>query len=155
MPLDAPRAYDWLCGVRATPNCPASRSYGQWEVVAVLGLWLREGRLIGPRDRPRHRDWGPAEAAVAARLLSAVQLGRMLGNATISDALAKEAAAEGLLETGSIEALLRERLAAARVAKMQATRQKLSATGTPPMTAEEIEAEIQAYRAERRRAAGA
>ena len=52
-------------------------------------------------------------------------------------------------------ALLRERLAAARVAKMQATRQKLSATGTPPMTAEEIEAEIQAYRAERRRAAGA
>ena len=39
---------------------------------------------------------------------------------TISDALAKEAAAEGLLETGSIEAILRERLAAARVAKMQA-----------------------------------
>ena len=37
---------------------------------------------------------------------------------TISDALAKEAAAEGLLETGSIEAILRERLAAARVAKM-------------------------------------
>jgi hypothetical protein len=66
---------------------------------------------------------------------------------TISDALAKEAAAEGLLETGSIEA--------ARIAKMQATRQKLSAAGTPPMTAEEIEAEIQAYRAERRRAAGA
>ena len=63
---------------------------------------------------------------------------------TISDALAKEAAAEGLLETGSIEALLRERLAAARVAKMQATRQRLQlqATGTPPMTAAEIEAEI-------------
>ena len=74
---------------------------------------------------------------------------------TISDALAKEAAAEGLLETGSIEAILRERLAAARVAKMQATRQKLSSAGTPPMTAEEIEAEIQAYRAERRRAANA
>jgi hypothetical protein len=30
----------------------------------------------------------------------------------------------------------------ARVTKMQATRQKLSATVTPPMTAEEIEAEI-------------
>jgi len=57
--------------------------------------------------------------------------------------------------TGSIEAILRERLAAARVAKMQVTRQKLSATGTPPLTAEEIEAEIQAHRAERRRAAGA
>jgi hypothetical protein len=74
---------------------------------------------------------------------------------TIPDVLAKEAAAEGLLEPGSIEAILRERLAAARVAKMQATRQKLSATGTPPMTAEEIEAEIQAYRTERGRTAGA
>ena len=74
---------------------------------------------------------------------------------TISDALAKEAAAEGLLETGSIEAILRERLAAARVAKMQATRQKLCAAGTPPLTADEIDAEITAYRAERRRAAGA
>ncbi len=73
---------------------------------------------------------------------------------TISDALAKEAAAEGLLETGSIEAILRERLAAARIAKMQVTRQKLSATGTPPMTAEEIESEIQAYRTERGRTAG-
>ncbi|NQW48730.1 MAG: hypothetical protein HQ464_13295 [Planctomycetes bacterium] len=59
-----------------------------------------------------------------------------------------------MLETGSIESLLRERLAAARVARMQATRQKLSATGTHPMTAEEIEAEITAYRAERHRAAG-
>ena len=75
---------------------------------------------------------------------------------TISDALAKEAEAEGLFETGSIEAILRERLAAARVAKMQATRQRLQlqATGTPPMTAAEIEAEISVYRAERRRAAG-
>jgi len=73
---------------------------------------------------------------------------------TIPDALAKEAAAEGLLEPGSIEAILRERLAAARIAKMQVTRQKFSDTGTPPLTAEEIEAEIQAYRAERRRAAG-
>jgi len=74
---------------------------------------------------------------------------------TISDALAKEAEAEGLFETGSIEAILRERLAAARVAKMQATRQQLQATGTSSMTAEEIEAEINLYRAERRRAAGA
>jgi hypothetical protein len=73
---------------------------------------------------------------------------------TISDALAKEAAAEGLLETGSVEALLRERLAAARVAKMQKTRQRLSETEMPPMTAAEIEAEIEAHRAERHRAAG-
>jgi hypothetical protein len=74
---------------------------------------------------------------------------------TISDALAKEAAAEGLFETDSIEAILRERLAAARIAKMQATRAKLSAAPPPPMTADEIEAEIKAYRTERQRAAGA
>jgi hypothetical protein len=74
---------------------------------------------------------------------------------TISDALAKEAAAEGLLEPGSIEAILREGLAAVRVGKMQAARQKMAPAAMPPITAEEIEAEIQAYRAERRRAAGA
>ena len=74
---------------------------------------------------------------------------------TISDALAKEAAAEGLLEPGSLEAILRERLAAARIAKMQAAREKLAAAAPPSMTAEEIEAEITAYRAERRRTAGA
>jgi hypothetical protein len=60
-----------------------------------------------------------------------------------------------LLEPGAIEAILRERLAAARVAKMQAMRFKLSPSGTPPLTTEEIEAEIKAYRAERRRAANA
>ena len=74
---------------------------------------------------------------------------------TISDALAREAAAEGLLDPGSIEAILRERLAAARVAKLQAARARLAAPAAPPMTAEEIDAEIQAYRAERRRATGA
>ena len=73
---------------------------------------------------------------------------------TISDARAKEAAAEGLLKTGSIEVILRERLAVAHVTMMQVTRQKFSTTGTPPMTAQEIEAEMNAYRAERRRATG-
>ena len=50
---------------------------------------------------------------------------------TIPDALAKEAAAEGLLEPGSLEAILRERLAAARIAKMQAAREKLAAAAPP------------------------
>ncbi len=74
---------------------------------------------------------------------------------TISDALAKEAAAEGLLEPGAFEAILCERLAAVRVGKMQAVRQKMVPAAMPPMTAEEIDAEITAYRAERPRAAGA
>ena len=59
------------------------------------------------------------------------------------------------IRTGSIEVILRERLAVARVTKMKVTWQKFSATGTPPMTAQEIEAEMNAYRAERRRATGA
>ena len=63
--------------------------------------------------------------------------------------LAKEAAAEGLLEPGAFEAILRERLAAIRVGKMQAARQKMVSAAVPPMAAKEIEAEIKAYRAER------
>ena len=74
---------------------------------------------------------------------------------TISDALAKEAAAEGLLGPGVLEAILRERLTAFRVGKMQAARQELVPGAMPPMTAEEIGSEIEAYPAERRRAAGA
>ncbi|MFM7033782.1 MAG: hypothetical protein ACKOYJ_01105 [Planctomycetia bacterium] len=74
---------------------------------------------------------------------------------TISDALAKEAAAEGLLEPGAFEAILRQRLAAVRVGKMQAARQKMVPAAMPSMAAEEIEAEIKAYRAERRRTARA
>jgi hypothetical protein len=73
---------------------------------------------------------------------------------TVSDALAKEAAAEGLLEPGAFEAILRERLAATRVERMQAARHNVCSTAMPPMTAKEIEAEINSYRAERRRAAG-
>ena len=69
---------------------------------------------------------------------------------TVSDALAKEAAAEGLLDPGAFEAILRERLAAIRVGKMQAARQKMVPAAVPPMVAKEIEAEIKAYRAERR-----
>jgi hypothetical protein len=38
---------------------------------------------------------------------------------------------------------------------MQAARQKMVPAAVPPMAAKEIEAEIEAYRAERRRAAGA
>jgi hypothetical protein len=38
---------------------------------------------------------------------------------------------------------------------MQAARQKMVPAAMPPIATEEIEAEIKAYRAERRRAAGA
>jgi hypothetical protein len=74
---------------------------------------------------------------------------------TLPDVLAKEAALAGLLEPTAIEALLREQLATARVTRMQSAREKLVSPPGVPMTAAEVEAEIMAYRTERRRAAGA
>ena len=134
-----PRNPSWLGIVQGSP-CRNSH-------ILTVGSWLAgagSGSAVGDSSLFRRIING----VFGTNPMTTVQI-------TISDALAKEAAAEGLLEPGSIETILRERLAAARIAKMQATRQKLAAAGTPPMTAEEIEAEIKAYRAERRRAAGA
>lgn len=71
---------------------------------------------------------------------------------TLPDALAQEAAQAGLLAPDKIEALLRQRLRTERIERMQATRAKLAADPLPPMTPDEIQAEIAAYRAEQRRA---
>jgi len=73
---------------------------------------------------------------------------------SLPDQLAEEAAKAGLLDTGRIEALLREELRSARLERLRAARVKLAAQPLSPMTAEEIQAEILAYRAEQRRAAG-
>lgn len=71
------------------------------------------------------------------------------------DQLAEEAAKAGLLAAEKIEALLRERLRTERIARLRAAREKLAVEPLPSMTAEEIQAEIRAYRAEQHRAAGA
>ncbi len=73
---------------------------------------------------------------------------------TLPDALAQEAAKAGLLAPEKIERMLRERLRAERIEAMQAARAKLAAEPLPPMTPEEVSAEIEAYRSEQRRAAG-
>jgi hypothetical protein len=73
---------------------------------------------------------------------------------TLPDALAREAANAGLLAPEKIERILRERLRAERIERLQAARAKLAAEPPAPMTPEEIAAEIEAYRAEQRRAAG-
>lgn len=73
---------------------------------------------------------------------------------TLPDALALEAAKAGLLAPEKIERMLRERLRAERIEAMQAARAKLAAEPLPPMTPEEVSAEIEAYRSEQRRAAG-
>jgi hypothetical protein len=74
---------------------------------------------------------------------------------TLPDQLAAEAQRAGLLTPEAIERMVREQLRAERIDKLKQARQQLAANPLPPMTPEEIQAEIDAYRAEQRRAAGA
>jgi hypothetical protein len=73
---------------------------------------------------------------------------------TLPDALAQEAAQAGLLAPEKIASLLRQRLRAERIERLQAARTKLAVEPLDPMTPDEIQAEIKAYRAEQRRATG-
>lgn len=72
----------------------------------------------------------------------------------LPDPLAAEAQAAGLLTPEQLERMLREALRARRAEKLAAAREVLAANPLPPMTPEEIQAEIDTYRAEVRRAAG-
>lgn len=72
----------------------------------------------------------------------------------LPDPLAAEAQAAGLLTPEQLERLVREALRAKRVDKLAEVREALAANPLPPMTPEEIQAEIDAYRADVRRASG-
>lgn len=74
---------------------------------------------------------------------------------TLPDQLAEEAAKAGLLAAEKIEALLREQLRAEASERLGEAMAKLDALNLPPMTTEEVQAEIKAYRAERRAGANA
>lgn len=71
----------------------------------------------------------------------------------LPDALASQAREAGLLEPDAVEEMVRRALLAKRVEKLAQAREVLAAEPLPPMTPEEIQAEIDAYRAEVRRAA--
>ena len=76
----------------------------------------------------------------------------------LPDRLAQEARRAGLLERKAAERMVREALRAERAERVDAlkrARTQLAADSLPAMTSEEIQAEIDAYRAESRRAAGA
>jgi hypothetical protein len=73
---------------------------------------------------------------------------------SLPDALAQEAQRAGLLDSETLADILRERLAVAQVDRLQGARAKLAADPLPAMSAEEIRAEIESYRAEKQRAAG-
>ncbi|MCC7412021.1 MAG: hypothetical protein IT495_10385 [Gammaproteobacteria bacterium] len=74
---------------------------------------------------------------------------------TLPDQLAREAQAAGLLTPEELERLVRDALRARRLQAFAEAGKKLTADPLPSMTAGEIQAEIDAYRAESRRAAGA
>lgn len=73
---------------------------------------------------------------------------------SLPDSLAAEARQAGLLSPIELERMVREALRARRVDRLASTREKLAADPLPPMTTEEIQAEIEAYRAQQRHAAG-
>ena len=68
----------------------------------------------------------------------------------LPDPLAKEAATMGLLEPLALQTLLREAVRSRRIARLAQAREQIAAAGVPPLTMEEIQAEIKADRAERR-----
>ncbi len=72
----------------------------------------------------------------------------------LPEPLAKEATQAGLLASDKIEVMLRQQLRAQRLQRLNAARGKLTENPLPPMTAEEIQAEIRAYRNGQRRAPG-
>jgi len=65
---------------------------------------------------------------------------------TLPDQLAAEAKRAGLLTPEAIERMVREQLRAERLEKLKQARQQLAANPLPPMTADEAQAEIDAYR---------
>jgi hypothetical protein len=73
---------------------------------------------------------------------------------TLPDQLAREAQSAGLLASEVIERLLRDHLRSARLERLDQARERLAQEPLAPLTADEIQAEIDAYRAEWRAAAG-
>ncbi len=71
----------------------------------------------------------------------------------LPDTLAEQAREAGLLEPTAVEEMVRKALLAKRAERLADARKVLSANPLPPMTSEEIQAEIDAYRSDVRRAA--
>jgi hypothetical protein len=72
----------------------------------------------------------------------------------LPERLAKEAGEAGLLKPEALEQLINEALRRKALDELLGVAAKVEEAGIPPMTMEEIEAEIQAYRQERRRSGG-
>lgn len=72
-------------------------------------------------------------------------------NLDLPDSLAKEASNLGLLEPQALQNMLREAVRRRHMARLTEARERVAATGIPPLTMEEIQTEIEADRAGRRK----
>jgi hypothetical protein len=117
---------------------PACETFGTAGFSAAAGLpGVRRRRGILDVER---RTFLPAMSRVNVEI-------------ELPDTLATQAKKAGLLEPEALERMVREALLARRVEGLAQARDVLTADPLPPMTPEEIQAEIDAYRAEVRRAA--
>ena len=71
---------------------------------------------------------------------------------SLPDNVANDAKAAGLLSPAAIETLIAEALRRKAFDEVLSNADRVEAAGIPPMSMEEINAEMEAYRAERRRA---
>jgi hypothetical protein len=69
----------------------------------------------------------------------------------LPETLLREARDRGLLTPTAIEAMLRDEVRRRKAGEFLGAADQLAADGTPPMTTEEIEAEVEAARRDRRR----
>ncbi len=69
---------------------------------------------------------------------------------TLPEQLAKQAKAAGLLKSEAIAAMLREQLRKQAGEELQVMMDKLAAANFPPMTTDEIQAEVNAVRRTRK-----
>jgi hypothetical protein len=68
----------------------------------------------------------------------------------LPDSLAEDAAQMELLETDSLQNLLSEAVRCRRNAELATARRRVAEAGIPPMSLDEIQEEVDAYRVERR-----
>lgn len=65
----------------------------------------------------------------------------------LPDRLAQDAAQMGLLQPDSLQTLLREAVRSRRIAQLAEARLRVAAAGIAPMSLDEIQVEVDAYRA--------
>ena len=94
----------------------------------------------------RRQDCRPARDSLGYEAREDVETMSAELKINLPDGLAREAEANGLLTSESIESLLREELKRRRVSGLFAAAERLANLNTPPLTEAEVEAEILAAR---------